>query len=96
MFFEPNETPEGYFLIGFKDIPFATNEGFKYESSYHVLPARLLGFSYDDYLKYCAVNGAKIRGLTGYRYPAWKDKSLCKKMCDKVNSEWKKFEDAIA
>lgn len=97
MFFEPVELCDGTFTIGFKDISFAGEEGFSYKSSYHVLPSRLLGFSFPDYLKYCSTNGATIRGAGAgkYCYPVWKTQPKCKELCNRVNNEWNKIRKVI-
>lgn len=63
-----------------------------YPVSYHVVCARMLGFSYPDYLKYCKANGATLRGRDGYCYPVFNNISDCQKICKLVNSGLKQFD----
>ena len=62
-------------------------------SSYHVLCSRVLGFTYPDYLKYCSVNGAILKGSTGYSYPAFKEKKDAEKICNLCNKFFKPYEE---
>ena len=50
-------------------IEFNFKEYCPFKSSYHVIGARLLGFCYPDYLRYCRTLGAEIRGTQGYSFP---------------------------
>lgn len=72
------------FKLGGKDI------SFYFTSSYNIVPARILGFSYTDYLKWCRANGAVLRGNKGYTYPKWDKKNECEKICKIIEKEWNK------
>ena len=91
MMFIPRENFDGYWQVLMSEIPFL-DEGMT-KGSYNVLGARLLGFTYAEYLKYCAAryNGT-IRKATGYPYCVFKNKSDCANVCGLLNKEWKKVE----
>lgn len=63
--------------------------------SYQIIAARLLGFSYPDYLRYGRSKGATIRGRTGYSCLYFSSKENCQNFCDELNTEWNKFSEAI-
>lgn len=73
------------FLIGQGEIPWY------FTSSYNVPPARLLGFTYPDYLRYCRAHGAMLRGKNGYTHAVWTDKKECEKICKQIQAEWEKL-----
>lgn len=65
------------------------------KTSYQLIAARLLGFSYPNYLRYGCSKGATIKGHTGYSclyFSSWRD---CQNFCDELNSEWDKFSEVI-
>lgn len=64
----------------------------KYPISYNVVCARMLGFSYPDFLLYCKANGATLRGRDGYCHPVFKNINDCQKICQLVNSGLKYFD----
>lgn len=86
--FIPRENFDGYFQIVNTD-EFAIRGG-----SYNVIQARLLGFTYPDYLRYCrAKHKGTLRGRTGYSYVVFKDKKDCLDVCKLLNNEWKKVKE---
>lgn len=89
---EKNEWSSFYTIAPTKifDI-FDNGELLSYTSSYHVIAARLLGFSYPDYLRYCRSNGAQLKGREGYTFPQWIEKADAQKICDRLNLEWEKL-----
>lgn len=91
MTFLPRENFDGNWQVSMSEIPFL-DEGCT-KGSYNVLAARLLGFTYAEYLKYCAAkhNGI-IRKSSGYPYCIFKNKSNCASVCELLNKEWKKVE----
>lgn len=68
------ENPDGKSTI----VPIYKNfgEDWKIMGSWAVLPARLFGLSWADYLRYCRQCGADVRGKT-HQYPiiAWNEKN---------------------
>lgn len=82
---------DSYVFIGFNSELMCKKEGFKFASSYHVLEARLLGFSYPDFLRYCQSKGAKLRGREGYCFPVWDraaDKKGMQEILKQLNTNW--------
>ena len=73
--FEYRENTDGRFSI----IPVYKNfkEDWKIMGSWSVLPARIFGLSWPDYLRYCIQNGAIVVGKE-HRYPyiSWKEKNV--------------------
>lgn len=74
--------------------PFSERVGPHFESSYHVLCARVLGLSYKDFLHYCYYQKAEIVGKKGYTHPIWKieDASKIEEVIKTLNSNWKAIE----
>lgn len=68
---------------------------FCYHSSLHVVAARVLGYSYIEYLKFCSVNGATLRGREGYTYPVYKNKEDAIKVCQILNENWIEVEEYL-
>ena len=68
---------------------------FYFTSSYNVVAARLLGFTYPDFLRFCRSNGAKLEGRAGYTHPVWSNRNECQKICNLLNKEWEKFQSLI-
>lgn len=68
---------------------------FFFHGSLHTVAARTLGFSYVEYLKFCAVNGATLRGREGYTYPVYSNKESARKVCDVLNENWIKIEEKV-
>ena len=63
----------------------------KCNSNYHILCARVLGFTYPDYLRFCICNGAHLKGREGYCYPVFKDKKDAQKIAKLCNEYWKPY-----
>lgn len=59
--------------------------------SYQLLAARLLGFSYPDYLRYGREKGARIVGREGYSILIFDQFCKVKNFCDELNAEYQKF-----
>ena len=78
-------------IIGLTETFFEKYPDFILNQSYGILAARLIGFSYPDYLRYCAVNGATLKGREGFPHPTFKDKKDAEKICNLINKEWDKF-----
>lgn len=95
--FFPTETWDDNWMIGifFEEGYFLEEAALYFTSSYNIIPARLLGFSYPDYLRFCQANGAILRGKKGYTHAVWTDKKQCEKVCKLVEIEWEKMLEEI-
>ena len=65
------------------------------EGSYSILASRLLGINYDDFLRYCAVNGGTLKGRTGFPHCTFEKKTDALNICNKINKEWDKVYEVI-
>lgn len=64
--------------------------------SYNIIPARILGFSFPDYLRYVRDNfNATLRGREGYSVAFYKNKEDCKNIVNLLNKEWWKIEKEL-
>jgi hypothetical protein len=79
------------YIIGIDDIPFKDSPDYFFDSSYHILCARVLGYSYPDYLRYCRSKGAKLHGKQGYSYPIFENHNSALKICGNLNLNWSKL-----
>lgn len=96
MKFYANENCDGNFIIAIDEVPFPESAAEHMSGSYNVLAARLLGFTYPDYLRYVRKNyNAELRGRTGYSYCVFKKKADAIKLVMKLNVEWNKVEKAL-
>lgn len=92
MRFQPRENPDGYWQVVMSEIPQIDDKTIPCNGSYNVIQARILGFTYPDYLRYCRANhSGTIRGREGYSYCVYKEKSNCAAVCKILNDEWQKF-----
>lgn len=75
IYFYYRENPDGTYAICpmYKEF----KEDWRIMGSWAVLPARLLGLSWPDYLRYCIQNGATVKGKE-HIYPiiSWKEKNI--------------------
>jgi hypothetical protein len=92
--FEPCLTfdEKGYYLAAVPD-DFAKEMGIK--TSYQLVAARLLGFSYPDYLRYARSKGATLKGREGFGLTIFEKLSDCNAFCKELNAEWEKFKKAV-
>ena len=83
----------GYYLAAFDDNGLISSQkDYRFESSYHLLDARLFGLSYADYLLYCVKKyNAVLGGRNGYCYPMFKEITDCQKFCKVLNDKFKGF-----
>lgn len=91
--FEPCETFDGGYYIAVRPDEIAKNFGIN--CSYQLVAARLLGFSYPDYLRYGRSKGAKIQGNDGFGLLVFEKMLDCKDFCKELNAEWKKVQQAV-
>ena len=68
---------------------------FHFHGSLITVAARTLGYSYVEYLKFCSVNGATLRGREGYTYPVYKNKEDATKVCKILNENWVEVEEYL-
>ena len=73
--------------------PRLTTEGYKIfnsnSGSFNIICARLLGFSYPDYLRFVRDNyNASLRGRQGYTYSYFKNKQDCEKVVRLLNESF--------
>lgn len=94
--FIPRENPDGCFQVSLREIPFDKNPDIYCRGSFNILAARLLGFTYPDYLRYCRALGGILRGREGYSYCVFKNKKTCFDLCARLNKELKKVEEALS
>ena len=81
-YFYYRENPDGTYSLSplYKEF----GEDWKIMGSWSVLPARLLGLSWPNYLRYCMKCGADVKGKN-HHYPIihWKEKN--KDFLDELN-----------
>lgn len=88
IFFYPDEMPWGNeWIIRISETPYANDPDFYFRSSYGVVCARLLGFTFPDFLRYCGAQGATLKCREGYSYAIWKNKEDCQRVCNLINNE---------
>lgn len=63
----------------------------KIQTSYQLVAAKLLGFSYPDYLRYARSKGATLKGREGYSLVVFPKLLDCIDFCKLLNKEWKIF-----
>lgn len=80
-----------YYMICFNDHESIKNCKENFQTSFHLIPCRLLGLTYDDYLIYCKSKGAKLRGKRGYCYPVWVEETAARSFLKTIQIEWEKL-----
>lgn len=65
------------------------------ENSYSILAARILGLSYDDYLRYCSTCGGFITGFNTFPHVLFKQEKDAQKICDMVNKYLETYIDYL-
>lgn len=64
--------------------------------SFNIVAARILGFTYPDYLRYVRQNhNATLKGKQGYSYAIYKDRKDCVAVVTLLNDAWRKVEATI-
>lgn len=83
-------------IICFDVEKYLTKYNFEnFNSSFHLINARTLGFTYPEYLLYCKSNGAVLRGREGYSYPIFENKENANKVLEVLNSNWSAIEKQL-
>lgn len=91
MKFFVDTTIDNEYVFRFEKISICKSKDYYFDSSYNVLCARLMGFSYPDFLLYCRAKGGTLRGRKGYCYVTFKEKKPCEEICKRLNEEVKKL-----
>lgn len=78
------------YMIGLADDFHEKCPDFVLQGSYHILAARLLGFTYPEYLYYCAAHGGALKGRGSFPYVIFKEQNDASKICNCINKEWDK------
>ena len=89
------ETIEGLYMVSFDDNLYtaATALLSSKNGSWNVLPARILGLSYAEYLRYARDKYNGVIYGKGHKYPIvkFKDKNDCIALCKELLLRWSKI-----
>ena len=89
------ENWDGVYQIVNDESLFATNDRTVF-GSYGVIQAKILGFTYPNFLRYCRANfNGLLRGREGYSYCVFKNKVDASRLCGLLNQEFNKVKEAI-
>lgn len=93
--FKVTETcTENEYMVGLEDSIYQLIG--KQSGSFNIVTARILGFTYPDYLRYVRQNhNATLKGKQGYSYAIYKDRKDCVAVVTLLNDAWRKVEAAI-
>lgn len=84
------------YMVGIEDTFYNIILPYRQKGSYNVIAARVLGFSYPDYLRYVRDNyNALLKGKEGYSYAYYKNKEDCHRIVVELNKMWELYEDKI-
>lgn len=83
------------YMIGLTEEFHEKCPNFVLRGSYGVLAARLLGFTYPEYLRYCATQGGELKGRYGFPHVIFKNRVDALKICNRINQEWDKIYNII-
>ena len=87
------ETVDGMYMVSFNDDLYAAAEakiGNPVKGSWNVLPARILGISYAEYLRYARDKYNGTLYGKGHKCPIvkFKNKNDCKALCKELLLRW--------
>ena len=93
--FKVKETcSDNEYMVGLEDSVYELIG--KTSGSFNLIAARILGFTYPDYLRYVRDNfNAELRGRQGYSYAIYKNKNDCTGIVKILNDAWKEVEEEI-
>lgn len=93
--FKVTETcTENEYMVGLDDHTYQLIG--KQSGSFNIVAARVLDFTYPDYLRYVRQNyNATLKGKKGYSYAVYKDRKDCVAVVTLLNDTWKKIEKAM-
>lgn len=84
---EPNT-----YMVGLEDAIYVIGQCGS--GSYNIFAARVLGFTYPDYLRYVRDNfNATLKGREGYSYAVYKSRNDCYDIVKLLNKYWKQIEE---
>lgn len=83
------------FIISLSDEFFDNFPQFSCKQSYHVFAAKLLNFSYKEYLLYCATKGGELKGLDTFPYVIFSERAAALNICNKINKEWDRVSEFL-
>ena len=93
--FKVRENWDSSYQIISDDFLFSTNN-MEVNGSYGVIQARLLGFTYANFLRFCRANyNGVLRGREGYSYCVFKNKNDAVRLCGLLNQEFSKVKEII-
>ena len=79
------------YIIGLHEDFFELYPAVRVPRSYGILAAHVIGFSYPDYIRYCATHGGTIRKRGTFLYPVFKSKTDAEKICAIINTCWTNY-----
>ena len=87
------ETYDGKFMVGFDDLLYQTViEKLEHapSGSWNLLPARILGISYAEYLRYARDKYNGVLYGKGHKYPVvkFKTENDCRSLCKELLLRW--------
>lgn len=86
----------GTYMVGLEDFIYELFKVHYISGSYNILAARVLGFSYPDYLRYVRDNyKATLKGREGYSYAIYKNRNDCYDIVKELNRFWKLIENSF-
>ena len=93
--FKVTETcTENEYMVGLEDSIYQLIG--KQSGSFNIVAARVLDFTYPDYLRYVRQNhNATLKGKKGYSYAVYKDRKDCVAVVTLLNDAWRKVEAEI-
>ena len=84
------------YMVGLEDWIYDLITPYHKGGSYNIVAARVLGFSYPDYLRYVKDNyNATLRGPVGYSYAIYKNRNDCYDIVKELNKAWEKVEKIL-
>lgn len=87
---------ENEYMVGLEDFVYKLIGKQSGSFSFNIVAARVLGFSYPEYLKYVRDNyNATIRGRAGYSYAFYKNRNDCYDIVKVLNTAWSKIEEVL-
>lgn len=85
---------EGEYMVRLEDSMYELMG--KQSGSFNIMAARILGFTYPDYLRYVRQNhNATLKGKEGYSYAIYKDRKDCVAVVTLLNDAWRKVETIV-
>lgn len=81
------------YMVGLEDEIYKLITPYYLNGSYNIIEARVLGFSYPNYLRFVRDNyNATLKGNAGYSYAIYKNRNDCYDIVKLLNAFWEKIE----